>query len=630
MALFWRYSVRSSLSVIKTVAITAVASLSFFCVMPTASAQGLPVGALAHDGPATPEQLALHLPVTGSLPNTAVATVRYRPTSSSTWIEGHPLFRIRPEFSNTPSLGSVDNDFAWTIIDLSPGQSYEVEVTVSSGSDNTVRTATFTTRSLPPAAGTPNKTISAGSSESEIQSALNGLNPGDVLQFEDGVYNINGISLSRSGTTGNPIYIRGESRDGVILSDSNAREIWTIVEADNVIIENLTIRGAQTDGAVGNKQRGITSWGVSTSAGPSRLTIRNLTMLGVDSAISFYDEASQVLVYDSTFVGNNQWNAAFLGDNRTWDDDGINIPGFGNVAFNNTISGYGDTFAYAQHAGSSTTTEARGIHYYRNDIRNSLDDAIEADFGIRNVTFYDNRIHNSSTCSSLDPLYGGPFIYVRNVCINPARSKLHKWNNDNTGQFVYNSTFIIGRTAADSAPDVSAWYQPNNGAQEAYGFRNNIIVYRGQGNMLWLESSGHNIVDWTHNSWYPDRQIQWDFDVFNNLADARNSLRATTPVFSGATRRLEQDNITSSNPWTTTITLGTNSLTEITQSFTPVLAAGTAPKNSGIAIANVTDGYSGGAPDRGALISGRAVPNWGDQNSTPVVAPNPPSGLVAD
>jgi len=607
--------------------------LSALLTASTAAAQSLPVGTLTHDGPSTPEQLALHLPVTGSLPNSAVATVRYRLTSSGTWTEAHPLFRIRPEFSNSPSVGSVDGDFAWTIIDLSPGRSYEVEVTVSSGAESTTRSATFTTRSLPPAAGAPNKTIAAGSSESEIQSALNGLNPGDVLQFEDGVYEINGISLSRSGTTAAPIYIRGESRDGVILSDDSAREIWTIVEADNVIIENLTIRGAQTDGAVGNKQRGITSWGVSTSAGPSRLTIRNLTMLGVDSAISFYDEARQVLVYDSTFVGNNAWNAAFLGDNRTWDDDGINIPGFGNVAFNNTISGYGDTFAYAQHAGSSTTTEARGIHYYRNDIRNSLDDAIEADFGIRNVTFYDNRIHNSSTCSSLDPLYGGPFIYARNVCINPARSKLHKWNNDNTGQFVYNSTFIIGRTAADSAPDVSAWYQPNNGPQEAYGFRNNVIVYRGDGITLWLESGGHNVVDWTHNSWYPNRDIQWDFDIFDNLNDARNNLRATTPIFSGATRRLEQDNITTSNPWTTTVTLGPNSLTEVTQSYTPVLAAGTAPKNSGAVIANITDGFSGGAPDRGALISGRAVPNWGDQNSTPLpppVTPNPPSGLVAD
>ncbi|HKQ25354.1 MAG TPA: fibronectin type III domain-containing protein, partial [Burkholderiales bacterium] len=56
----------------------------------------LPLGALAHDGPATPEQISLILPVTGSLPQTATATVRYKPTSSSTWITGHPLYRIRP------------------------------------------------------------------------------------------------------------------------------------------------------------------------------------------------------------------------------------------------------------------------------------------------------------------------------------------------------------------------------------------------------------------------------------------------------------------------------------------------------------------------------------------------------
>src|SRR5207249_5416083 len=73
----------------------------------------LPLGALVQDGPATPEQISLLLPVTGSLPQTATASVRYKPSSTSSWITGHPLYRIQPLYSETPAVGSVPDAFAW-------------------------------------------------------------------------------------------------------------------------------------------------------------------------------------------------------------------------------------------------------------------------------------------------------------------------------------------------------------------------------------------------------------------------------------------------------------------------------------------------------------------------------------
>ena len=96
---------------------------------------------------------------------------------------------------------------------------------------------------------------------------------------------------------------------------------------------------------------------------------------------------------------------------------------------------------------------------------------------------------------------------------------------------------------------------------------------------------------------------------------------------------MENDNITVSNPWTSNIALGPNAYTEITASYVPVLAAGTSPKNSAIPINNITDGFSGAAPDRGGVIEGRPLPAWGDQNSTPLpppVTPNPPGSLIAN
>jgi nitrous oxidase accessory protein NosD len=524
---------------------------------------------------------------------------------------------VRPDFS----VGGASDVFAWPIIDLAPGTAYEVEVRVTSGAASDLRSASFTTRALPPPAGAPNKTVAPGSS---IQTAFNGLNPGDVLEIRNGTYDVNNLVLNRAGNSASPIYIRGESRSGVILSDANGA-ILDLQNASNVIIENLTLRGSGTDTGTNASQVGIQ--GGASTAGTTRTTIRNVTITGVDRAIAFFDEANEALVYDNTIVGNNLWNAAFLGDNRTWNDDGINLPGFGNVAFNNTISGFGDTFAYAQHSGGSALTVTRGVHYYRNDIRRSLDDLAEFDYAQRNVSFYDNRSHNSGNCGSLDPLDGGPLLYARNVCINPARPRVHKWNNTNTGQFFYNNTFIGGVSIDGSAPDISGWFQPNDGAQRAYGFRNNLWVYRGSGNMLWLESTGHDPIDWTHNSWFPNRQIQWG-GAFSNLAAAQNGLPDTTPIFSGTNRRMQNDNITVSNPWTTTVTLGSNSLTEVMDSFAPALAAGTTPKNSGVEIPNITDGFAGTAPDRGAVIEGRPMAIWGDRGASGQ-QPQPPSNLTA-
>ena len=160
----------------------------------------------------------------------------------------------------------------------------------------------------------------------------------------------------------------------------------------------------------------------------------------------------------------------------------------------------------------------------------------------------------------------------------------------------YNNTFVGTVSAAGYDPDVSAWYQPNNGAQRAYGFRNNLHVYRGNGNMLWLESTGHDPIDWTHNSWFPNSQIQWPDGVYSNLGAAQNGLPNTAPM---------------------------NALTEVTGTYTPTLAGGTAPKNSGAVIPNITDGFTGTSPDRGALISGRDLPAWGDRGDQDSVPPPP-------
>jgi hypothetical protein len=350
----------------------------------------------------------------------------------------------------------------------------------------------------------------------------------------------------------------------------------------------------------------------------TRITVRNVTINGVDRGIIAYDTIREFLAYDNTIIGNDIWSTGGGGGDegrQTWDDDGIRIPGFGNCAFNNTLKGFGDTLAYANHSGNDTLTQAVGVHFYRNDVRNSGDDFAEGDHSHRNITLYDNRSHNSSTFLSLDPLYGGPLLAARNIIINTARSPF-KFNDTNTGQFVYNNTIVRTNARAGGAHAGFGWVQFNNGPQRSWGYRNNLLVYRGSGNLFAFDPTPVDPIDFTHNSWFPNQPVWWpnSGSSFNSLAAAFAGLPATTPVFSGATKRHEQDNITISNPWTVTVTLGADYSTEVVGPYTPALEASTAPKNSGVVIPNITDGFFGGAPDRGAIIEGRTIPQYGDRS----------------
>ena len=582
-----------------SVALVSIAVLSWSA---NSRAEDLPLGPLSHDGPPTPEQISLYLPVTGPLGSTAAASVRYRPSPDTEWMVAHPLHRIRP--ANTTGKPPADA-FAGVITGLSPGVAYAVEVTVKLGESTEVKTLNATTRALPAPAGAANKTIAAGSTSAQVQAALNEASPGDVVQFEDGTYEVDRLQLKRSGTESKPIYIRGQSRAGVVLKDTSGM-ILQLLKANDVIIENLTLEGSKKDSWTKASSHGVSFW---NGASPQRrVTIRQVTFTGVDMGIVAWGNTEQLLIYDNTLVGNNKWEERFIKSNGTWNDDGIRVPGLGNAVFNNTLTGFGDSLA--MNAGSKNV----GIHFYRNDIRMTGDDAFEGDYGVRNITFYDNRVHNSMTLASFDPIYGGPAFAFRNISINSGRG-VYKLNNKNTGFFLYNNTVL--RTQGVSSGASWGWVQYNNGPLVAWGYRNNILIFLGANRLLAMESSGQDPVDFNHNAWYPDGSVWWTRSggSFRSMAEARSKLRAIKPVFGESTQRHEGDVICKSNPFTVKVELGENYLTQITQPYAPRLAEGTAPRGAGVAIPGITDGFTGEAPDMGALITGREPPVWGDRRA---------------
>jgi len=205
-------------------------------------------------------------------------------------------------------------------------------------------------------------------------------------------------------------------------------------------------------------------------------------------------------------------------------------------------------------AGATNT----GIHFYRNDIRMTGDD------------FYDNRIHNSMTHVSFDPVYGGPAFVFRNIAINIGRAP-YKLNNKNTGFFLYNNTVV--RTNGFSSSKDWGWVQFANGPLVAWAYRNNILLFYGGERLLAIESGGQDQIDFDHNAWYPDTSVWWTRSggSFKSIGEARSKLPATTPVFGASRHRHEGDVISQSNPFTVAVRLGEDHLTQITVPYAPVI-----------------------------------------------------------
>ena len=550
-----------------------------------------------HDGPVTPEQISLYLPIVDDRLDAQTAAVRY--SDGGAWRDAHPLLRIRPDLAIENA--HVHAAFAGVIVDLEPDTQYRVEVTVHGAKGDAQRSVAVRTRALPPRAPKANKIVGVGATGPAIQAIFDSAAAGDVIQFTNGTYNVDDLTVKRSGSEKRPIYIRGESRDGVRIVDKTGR-VLHLVGASDVIVENLTLEGSGVDSGTAATSVGIQVW---DGAVVERITVRNVKMRDVDQGIVGSGEMRAVLVYDSTLAGNDVFEKKMLESNVAWNDDGIRVPGRGHAVFNNTLSGFGDALAVSE------GPENAGVHFYRNRILFSCDDGFEGDYGHRNVTFYDNRIQNAMTLASFDPLYGGPAFVFRNVAINLGRQP-YKLNNTNAGMFFYNNTVV--RMPGFGGGESWAWAQPNNGALREWGYRNNILLFSGP-KLMALESSGNDPIDFTHNAWFPDASVWWTGSggSYPSVGAARARLRETQPVFSASGVRHDHDVIAESNPFATEIRFNTSYDIPVTTLYEPELANGSVLKQAGVAIPGITDGFSGAAPDIGAVISGRRAPVVGDR-----------------
>jgi hypothetical protein len=446
-----------------------------------------------------------------------------------------------------------------------------------------VLTITAATRDIPkdPPAPALRNVVDA----STLRSALNAAQPGDIIMLADGVYN-GQFTISRAGAPGNPIVIRGASQDGVILDggDCAACNVFEVYGAGYVYLERMTIRNAnrairfQTPGAMGNVVR--------------RVHVQNTTLGigGRDGQLDFY-------IADNILEGRLEWPHVYTDDGGLHaDDTGIEVLGFGHVVAHNRISGYGDAMRTAQDG-------ARANDFVGNDILFSYDNGIELDGSEGNTRCLRNRFMNTLIPLSVQPIHGGPAYLLRNVVVNMAdeQMKFHALGRvppqEPSGVLAYHNTFV--------SPSNLALQVQTPAASHYFEIANNLFVARA--------SVGRQVVDWTapvdhglfdYNGYFPDGIFRYNvpalggyfsaptFDALQAIGLERHGLIVNGPIFANGMT-------------------APSSYLPLVDPADATLAAESLALDRGRILPNLNDGFTGAAPDLGALELGRPNPSYG-------------------
>jgi hypothetical protein len=514
-------------------------------------------------------------------------TLEFRRQGSSAWQAGAPAMRAHPGLVvNGSPLGL--NYWAASALFLSPGQSYELRVTLTdpdgggetrtvSAATRTALPATFDGRHRYVAPGTGGGAGTPGDPFLGLQAAADDAAPGDVFHVGPGAYDP--VQLLASGTAGAPIVFAGPGDGSSVVDGAGTdRGVVTLGEYNqqiaHVVIEGLTIE----DGA----------WGIDAQHSRD-IVIRHNVIRDVDDGVVNRRgdalEARQT-VCDNSIEGRVTWPGSGIPSER-----GIDLRGDGNVVCHNSVRNFGDCVSLQPYTGPSF-----GNDVYGNDASYCVDDGIEVDYNQANVRVWRNRVMNARMGVSVQPIRGGPAYILRNEFFN-LESVPIKMHNQTTGFFVVHNT---GAKHVDGHGD--------NGAMWRYAvFRNNLFL----GTRYAFEFTtvaDEGFRDFDYNAWGTTREIgnpgdpwfKWDNVRYDRLAD----LQAIDVELHG----LEADfghleDATLPAWWDQPAEPGSRDLR---------LVPGAPEIDAGIDLPNLNDAFIlNGSPDMGAFEFGQPLPDYG-------------------
>jgi hypothetical protein len=287
----------------------------------------------------TSQAIAIEWAITGDSNANGVVTVRYRANGASAWTMGMALVRV-PAGSNTTgtfgSGGQWSNKHAGSLFDLEPAQLYDIELTLTDpdGGSMTAMT-TVGTRGIPGAsANAPVKPVTPSTLSAALSSAM----PADILLLGPGSYPA--FTVTRSGSGGQPIVIRGESVDTVIIGGR-----VTMNDRQYIHLENVTVMGeVRMNGASNMVVRGCR---IRTTAGGITFEMGNAI-------------PRNNTIVDNDIVGGATWIDSQLSADGYDGGEGIQFTGSGHEICFNHVANFRDDISFMEYDEATKTWRNTG------------------------------------------------------------------------------------------------------------------------------------------------------------------------------------------------------------------------------------------------------------------------------
>ncbi len=622
--------------------------------------------------PPTLQSAGFEWRITGDDNRNASVGVTYRKKGESAWRKGLPLLRVQNEVVNggNPRDGSehfnhytAPNMFAGSLLNLDADTEYEARFVLSDPDGvhgKRERTATIHTRREPtPAAGgrvyhvypfdykgarqEPGFTglLAAyylGSDQSDhSRSSAPRVQPGDTILVHAGVYKDNRFVysgfdktisaygtpfdgtyyLTSNGTPDKPIVIRSAGDGEVIFDGDGCDNLFNLMGGNYNYFEGITVRNTSV----------AFKLGIKSIAGSSGFTLKHSRVYDVGRVVEDgWSGSKDVYIADNVFIGRHDplklqswftpevW-AKFPGyPAKITSEYAVKVYGQGHVVAHNYVANWHDGIdidTYGDPDGSPNEVRDRvpvSIDIYDNDIYNAADNCIEADGGAHNIRVFENRCFNATGGAlSAQPMFGGPVYFYRNVVYGMTTGGYLKLVDTPAGVLVYQNTFVgQGR-----------YYGPASNVH----YRNNLVLGDGWAPAILALRTFTNYSSSDYNGFRPNTgaeySFEWDSPPTAMLTDYSGKFETrryqTLAQFSAVTG---QDKHSVQVDFDAFVNVKIPDKADPQRFYNPEdldfhLKPGSAAAAAGVELPSITDGFTGKAPDLGALEGSMPTPHYG-------------------
>jgi len=582
----------------------------------------------------------------------ATVEVSYRKKGGQSWSKALPLLRIGGERIRNAEVYqdyTTPHMFAGSIFDLEPGAEYECRLVMKDpdgvrGQSQKVVSARTREEPREYSEGRVFHVYPPRWRGEKQQPAFTGLmkayqgagggdwavvgerkaEPGDIILVHAGLYKAERLNysdrlslpfdgtylLTAKGTPEKPIVIRAAGDGEVIFDGDGCYRLFDVLAADYHIFENLTIRNCDIAFFAGLKD----------VTGCSGLTVRNCRLENVGIAVTGqYAGSKNFYIADNVIIGRDDryrlvgwYDPGIYGASELKSYYAIKLYGQGHVVCHNRIAYFHDGICVCTHGSPSPRQDEKcvAIDFYNNDIHLMTDDFIETDGGVHNIRILRNRCFNSAQCGlSAQPVFGGPAYFIRNILYHVPWGMAFKFEANPAGLIAYHNTICA---------------ENRKGAIHSNAhFRNNLFLGTNRPGVELMRICTYTAyTTYDYNGYRPNRtdspQFFWkgppqgemsDYSMDKQGSDAYRTLeefrQATGQEAHGTI--VDYDifqNVQKPDP-------ALPYAVYTAENFDFRLRENSAAVDAGAVLPNVNDGFTGKAPDLGALEYGRNVPVYG-------------------